>query len=360
MPILDLLVWLLCLIVLALVVSHLRRIRSQPARSFKDASVFADDLFETAPIGYLEIDRDCIVRRANQQFAKLVGRARLEFIGKHCEDLAPPGQREKYTELIVKRMSGEDERSPYQRDYQRPDGSQVVVEIHEELLTGKSGQITGIRLAAVDVTQRKQSDEHAFQVATELQALFRALPDFFLRLDRDGKVQDAKGGEKSDQFLAPEKFLGRHLKEVLPPEAADQLAAAQEHVKRTRSVGIAEFSVDGPPAPQTYEMRLLELDWNWMAVVRNITARKTGETKLKEYAQELERKNEEMEGALMTAREATQLKGRFLATMSHEIRTPMNGVLGMTDLLLGTPLHSEQREYAETIKRSAHVAAVSD
>ena len=186
--------------------------------------------------------------------------------------------------------------------------------------------------------------------------------DAVIAMDRTGHITEWNAQAEQVFGWSAFEVIGRDAADTIFPlshrpsyrEYVQRLLAGGDTSTTNMLVELVGLRRDGREFPVEIAMTPLAVEGSMIfsAFIRDITSRKEAEQALKEYAQQLERINQQLDAALKEAKAATEAKSSFLATMSHEIRTPMNGVIGMTGLLLETGLTEEQREYAETVRVS--------
>ncbi|HEU5078213.1 MAG TPA: response regulator [Opitutaceae bacterium] len=151
-----------------------------------------------------------------------------------------------------------------------------------------------------------------------------------------------------------ERLLGYTREEVMKMTLRDLVAPEDE---ACRNAIVSSLPTLNQSAAR-FELRFLTKDGRriWMEVSACLVQQDGQALSLLGVARDIgERKliEEELKRARDAAQANTEAKSAFLANMSHEIRTPMNGVIGMSNLLLDTPLNDDQHEYAQTIRNSA-------
>ena len=183
----------------------------------------------------------------------------------------------------------------------------------------------------------------------QIRAIVENIPNCVITIDRDGIVTSANAAVMAVFGIPVSGAIGRHLDELVPGlferfAGADLRADGAPLPSGTTL--LFKGALDGVAADG--ESRALEVsvgsyelrgEAQYAAVIRDV-------------GEELASKQELLR-ARAEAEQASRAKSAFLATMSHEIRTPMNGVLGMSELLLQSPLPRSEREMVETIQQSA-------
>jgi PAS domain S-box-containing protein len=248
-------------------------------------------------------------------------------------------QRTEVRNELIREMISEENRLLADRLQESRDRSKTAI------LTVASGCSTAILIVLVSafmvlnhVRRRRSAEEALSKTAQTLQTLISSSPVGIVVFDENLKVHLWSPTCVSMFGWSESEAIGKVLP-YIPSESLSETKAAVAEMTETKSkfeTEVERLRKDGSTINVSISAIPLlnakgEIE-GFMAILKDITQRAQIEAELKR---------------------ASQAKSEFLANMSHEIRTPINGVIGMTGILLDSRLNAEQKDCAETIRRSA-------
>jgi PAS domain S-box-containing protein len=283
------------------------------------------------------------LRLVNREWEQVVGQSRHNVIGKYPEDIFP---------LETARGVQRQNRATIKSN------TPVSIEEHLEFRDGtrwfyttkfpirdSNGQVGALGGISLDITERKSAEEAQRASERRLSTLLENTPAPIFIKDREGRYLKVNRQFENCHMLAEDQILGKTDEELFSPAQASMFRTNDLKVLQTRKpIQFEETVVRGDRQRTSIVVKFPLFDavgepYAICGIATDITEQKEIEKKLRE-AKEI-------------AEAGNRAKSQFLANVSHEIRTPMNGIIGLTRLVLGTELTTEQREYLEMAQLSS-------
>jgi two-component system sensor histidine kinase/response regulator len=260
-----------------------------------------------------------------------------------------PDDRHVLIEMVERVRNGHDLYEIEARILSPVDGVHHWMLARGKVVRDDNGQRRWVRGTLQDIHERKMAQLRLQETEARLERTMRGTNDGFWEVDV--KTRAVWVSERYATMLGyePHQFAeNRRL--IFESTHPDDAAAIVESFDRHMNHGADAVDLEMRKHTRNGELRWMRIRG---ACVRGADGKPLTISGSQQDITERKQYQEALIEATATAGAANKAKSEFLANMSHEIRTPMNGVIGMTELLLESPLNPLQRDYAETVRDSA-------
>lgn len=286
--------------------------RQRAAESLHESERRFRRLFESAPIGIAVVREDRRIQMANTAFADMMRQMRgVEpdaIVGRSFSELELGGGIGTGTGRFLKLISGEIDWYHRTAQLRAPDGRESWADISTAAVRDEEGRFLYAIRMLEDITLRVHAVEGLRQSEARNRALLNALPDLLLVISADGVFLDVVEGTPGMTALPAGEFLGRNIREVLPPDFAEYAMRNIEAALGSKQPVTMEYEFPLPMDDgkrRAFEGRLVVSGEDEVVmIVRDITERL----------------------------EVDRMKEQFLSTISHELRTPLTAIRGAVGL----------------------------
>ncbi len=196
-----------------------------------------------------------------------------------------------------------------------------------------------------DVSETRRAQRLLAESETRFRGLAAAAPVGIFQADAEGKCQYVNERWSDIAGMSAAEALGTGWLRALHPVDRARVRQAWREAVTGRKAFKLRYRFLRPDGSETWVMGNAVASHDAEGALTGHIGTVTDITESHHQSQELERAKSEAEAA-------ARAKSLFLANMSHEIRTPLNAVIGMTTLLLDTPMSEDQRDFARTIRAS--------
>ncbi|KAF0097121.1 MAG: putative hybrid sensor and regulator protein [Rhodospirillaceae bacterium] len=305
---------------------------------------------EALPDGFVLFDADDRIALYNEHYRELYrGSADLIAVGASYEHGLREGvRRGQYPEALGREEAWIAERLRQHRDPQGPIEQRTADGRWVRILERRTptGETVGLR---VDITEIKEREEALQRSEERLRAIMDATPDCIFCVDGTGRAVDVNQAVETVFGYHRADIIGRRPVDIVIPERFRP--GLEEGLRRYVEAG------EVPDARARHEMKALRADGSEFFCEVTIAAARSPERHLVVGCLRDVTARKQREYELRQAKEAAEIADRaksdFIARMSHEIRTPMNAVIGLSSLLVHTPLDDVQKQHVDMIEQSA-------